>query len=50
MEGAFPFVNDGVAILGASLIVKYLNINAVDLGFEARHYDVVVINVMPVLV
>ena len=49
LEGAVPLVNDGAAIIDASLIVKDLEINAVALGFEARHDDVVGINSMPVV-
>ena len=50
LEGAVPLINDGVTILGASLIVENLDINAVALEFEARHDVVVGINVMPAIV
>ena len=46
---AVTLINDGAAILGASLIVKDLDITAVALGFEAQHDAVVGINVMPVV-
>ena len=49
MESAVPIVSNGTMILGASLLVKDLEINAVDLGFEARHGDVVGSNAMPVV-
>ena len=49
LESAVLFVNDGATILGASLIVEDLEINAVALGFEARHDYVVDINTMPVV-
>ena len=41
LEGAFPFVNDGATILGASPILDDLDINNLALGFEARHDGVV---------
>ena len=47
LEGAFPLVNYGATIIGASLIVEDLDINAVALGFEAIHDDVVGRNVIP---
>ena len=48
LEIAVPLVNNGAAIIGAIFIVKDLEINAVALGFEARHDDVVGSNAMPV--
>ena len=46
--GAVPLVNDSATILGAILIVEDLEINAVALGFEARHDAVVGSNAMTV--
>ena len=49
LEIAVPLINDGVAILGASLILKDFEINTVALGLEARHDVVIGSNTMPVL-
>ena len=49
LEISVPLINDGAAILGASFIVKDLEINAVAIGFEAQHDAVVGRNVMPVV-
>ena len=44
MEIAFPLINNGAAILGASFII-----NAMFLRFEARHDSVIGRNEMPVV-
>ena len=49
LEIAVPLINNGTEILGAGFIFKDLEINAVALGFEAQHDDVVISNVMPVV-
>ena len=49
LEISVALINDDAMILGASLVVKYLDIISVVLGFEARHDDVVVSNTMQVV-
>ena len=49
LEGAVPLINNGATILSASLVVEDLEINNVDLGFEARHDAIVGRNMMPVI-
>ena len=49
LEISVPFINNGAAIIGASFIVKDLDINAVALVFEAQHDAVVGRNAMPVV-
>ena len=49
LEIAVPLINDGAAILGDSLIVENLDINAVALVFEAKHGIVLGRNAMPVV-
>ena len=49
LEISVPLINDGVAILGASLVAEDLDINYVALGFEAQHDAIVGRNVMPVI-
>ena len=49
LEIAVPIINDSTVILGASFIVKDLEINAVALGSEAQNYAVVGSNSMPVV-
>ena len=50
LEISVPLINDGAAIIGASLIDKDLEINDVALGVEARHDAIVGFNVVPVVV
>ena len=49
LEIAVPLINDGAALIGASLIVEDLDINTVALGFEVQHDDVVGSNAMAVV-
>ena len=49
LESAVPLVNDGATIHRTGLIVKDLEIDAVDFGFEARHDDVVGSHAIPVV-
>ena len=49
LESAVPIFNDGVTIIGTSLVVGDLEINSVAFGLEARNYAVVGRNAMAVV-
>ena len=49
LEVSITIINEDAAILGASFIVKDLEINAVAFGFEARHNAVAGSNTMSVV-